>query len=73
MLGEAEQRVRAIVSKLSRRHREGTIALVVSQPLASLVRNCVRGDEIGDLWKAASQHGCWEVLEVVPETITPGG
>ncbi len=66
MLSEAQQRVRAALTKLLKRHKEGVIALVVSEPLATLVRQFIKHDELGDLWKAIGTHGCWEILEVVP-------
>ena len=49
-----------------KRHKEGVIALVVPEPLASLVRQFIKHDELGDLWKAMGAHGCWEILEVEP-------
>lgn len=64
MLGQAEQRIRAAVSKLLKRHREGVIGIVVPEPLASLVRRHISQGELGDLWKATAEHGRWEVLEV---------
>lgn len=67
MLRQAEQRVRASIAKLLKRHRDGVIGLVVLEPLASLVRHYVNGDELGDLWKATADHGCWEVLDVQPQ------
>jgi broad specificity phosphatase PhoE len=66
MLSEAGDRVQAAMARLLKRHREGTIGLVVPEPLASMVRCCVGGGEIGDLWKAATEHGGWESIEVDP-------
>ena len=66
MLSQAEQRVRAAMTKLLKRHKEGVIAIVVSEPLATLVRHFIKQDELGDLWKAIATHGCWEILEVEP-------
>ncbi len=40
------------MTKLLKRHKEGVIALVVSEPLATLVRQFLKHDELGDLWKA---------------------
>jgi probable phosphoglycerate mutase len=71
MLNQAAERIRAAMAKLLKRHKEGVIGLVVSEPLASLVRWLFNHDEPGDLWKAASEHGRWEVLEVQPETLAP--
>jgi broad specificity phosphatase PhoE len=66
MLSDAEERVRAAMTKLLRRHKEGVIALVLPEPLASLVRQFFKHDELGDLWKALGSHGQWEILEVEP-------
>jgi broad specificity phosphatase PhoE len=66
MLSEAEERVRAAMTKLLRRHKEGIIAMVVPEPLATVVRRFVKHDDWGDLWKALGSHGRWEILEVEP-------
>jgi broad specificity phosphatase PhoE len=68
MLCQADERVRAAVAKLLKRHKDGTIALVVPEPLLSLVRRFVTHGELGDLWKATNGHPRWEVLQVEPET-----
>ncbi len=64
MLADAQQRVHAAMTKLLKRHKEGMFALVVSEPLATLVRHFFKHDELGDLWKTIGTHGCWEILEV---------
>jgi len=70
MLSEAEQRVRHGISKLLKRRKEGTIGLVLPEPLASIARHLVQHDELGDLWKKTNGHGHWEILEVdAPEVI----
>ena len=68
MLRQAEERVRTTIAKLLRRHREGIIGLVLPEPMASLVRRYVNQDELGNLWKAAAEHGRWEILEAGPKT-----
>jgi probable phosphoglycerate mutase len=69
MLGHAEERVRAAMTKLLRRHKEGVIAIVVPQPLLSLVRRFINRDqELGDLWKC-NGHGHWEIMEVEPGAV----
>jgi len=70
MLGDAEDRVRAALAKLLRRHKVGVIGLVVPEPLASLVRHILTHDDLGDLWKATSQsQGRWEVIAAEPEKL----
>jgi broad specificity phosphatase PhoE len=66
MLDHASDRVRVALVKLLKRHKNGVIGLVVSEPLASLIRCLLNRDELGDLWKASSEHGRWEVLDVEP-------
>jgi broad specificity phosphatase PhoE len=69
MLDQAARRVRAALSKLLKRHKDGVIGLVVPEPLASLVRCLLNHAELGDLWKATAEHGRWEVIEVQPEAL----
>lgn len=69
LLSEAEERVRASLVKLLKRHKDGVIGLVVPEPLASLVRCFIKHEEVGDLWKAALEHLRWESLEVSPEQV----
>jgi probable phosphoglycerate mutase len=69
MLSDAEDRIRAALTKLMKRHKVGTVGLVVPEPLASLVRRLIVHNELGDLWKAPTSHGCWEVLDLEPEKL----
>jgi phosphoserine phosphatase len=64
MLAEADGRVRAAIVKLLRRRKEGTIGLVLPEPLRSLARRFLAGTELGDLWKAPNGHDRWEVLDI---------
>ncbi|MHC4398588.1 MAG: histidine phosphatase family protein [Planctomycetota bacterium] len=73
MLDHAAQRVRTAMSKLLKRHKNGVIGLVVPEPLASLVRRLFNHGELGNLWKAASGHGRWEVLDVQPTALAHSG
>lgn len=69
MLSQAEDRVRTAMVKLLKRHKEGTIGLVVPEPLASLVRRFVQHDQLGNLWKVTNGHSRWEVLKIEPEKV----
>jgi phosphoserine phosphatase len=71
MLGAAAERVEACLARLMKRRKGGVIALVAPEPLASLVRRVVMHEQLGDLWKAADEHGRWEVLEPKPEALVP--
>ena len=61
---EAQARVRKSISKLVKKHRNGFIALVIPDPLASLVRQLLVAGAIGDLWKAEQDFGSWEMIAV---------
>ena len=69
MIEQAEQRIRTAMNKLLRRHKDGVIGLVIPEPLASLVRRHLKHDDLGDLWKALSGHGSWEVLDLEPAIV----
>jgi broad specificity phosphatase PhoE len=57
-------RVGAVLAKLSRKHKDETIALVAPEPLASVVRSQLKETGLGDLWKVECDSGGWEMLEV---------
>jgi len=71
MLSQVQQRVRAAMPKLMKRHRGGVIGLVLPEPLASVVRQYVNQDDLGDLWKVTASHGRWEILESQPVQAAP--
>ena len=73
MLSEADERVRAALVKLLKRHKEGVIGLVVPEPLLSLARRFITHGELGDLWKAPLGHGRFEVLAIAPEEVLAAG
>jgi phosphoserine phosphatase len=63
-LRAAFDRVREVLSRLVRKHREGVVAIVVPEPLASIVRSTLSQCEPGDLWKAECECGGWQLLDV---------
>lgn len=69
MVCNARCRVRSALTKLLKKHKGGTVGLVVPEPLASLVRAYLAQSEVGDLWRAGGQHGTWEILEVEPRSL----
>ena len=69
MIEQAQQRIGTAMNKLLRRHKAGVIALVIPEPLASLVRRHIKNDDLGDLWKALAGHGRWEVFDIEPAKV----
>jgi probable phosphoglycerate mutase len=51
----ARTRADEALSRLVKKHDEGTIGLVVPEPMASIVRQVLRRDELGDLWDTDGQ------------------
>ncbi len=48
---EARGRARQSLNKLLKKHKQGAIALVVSEPLATLVGSLLADRSLGDMWK----------------------
>ena len=65
-LAEARQRVIAAVDKLLKKHASATVALVVPEPICSLVRSYLQQSNVGDLWKAECECGGWQVIDPQP-------
>ena len=61
-LAEARERAEEVLTKLARKHRSGTIALVAAEPLASVIRQRIDAGDIGDLWRAANGCSHFDVL-----------
>lgn len=67
-LCDAKERVQEALAKLMKKHKaEGLLALVVPEPLASVVRKVLRQDEWGDLWHCSDAAAKWELIQV-PQT-----
>jgi phosphoserine phosphatase len=71
MLSEAQERVQAALAKILKKHKEGTLGLVIPEPLASVVLGYLSQSEIGDLWTGASVCGKWEVVSLEPHSVAP--
>lgn len=69
VFSDAVERVESTMAKLLKRHKDEIVALVVPEPLASLVRRFVTQGELGDLWKAMADHGRWELIEAGPPVL----
>lgn len=56
MLATAIDRAMEAVEKLARKHRSGTIALVIPEPLATLIQHRIQGIPCSDLWRAPNGY-----------------
>jgi probable phosphoglycerate mutase len=65
---EAKERIRGALAKLTKKHKSGTIALVLAQPLASVLRCLLRDEHTPCVCGAAvASNPLWEPLEVAAE------
>lgn len=62
-IGQAKDRVIKAIKKVSKRSGAGTIALVIPDPLASIVQGILEGEELHDLWKSETDAAKWELIE----------
>jgi broad specificity phosphatase PhoE len=60
----ARDRVTSTLSKILRKHKDGVLALVIPEPLATMVCSLLRHTEPGDLWKSECDGCHWEPIEI---------
>jgi broad specificity phosphatase PhoE len=63
MVGAAQNRIRPVLARLLKKHKEGVIGLVVPEPLASVICSLLRRDALGDLWRTPNGNR-WEIIAV---------
>lgn len=67
-LQEVRERLQKCISKIAKKQKTGTVAIVVAEPVTSLMRNVLREDELGNLWQADfEQDPAWELIEMPEE------
>ena len=60
---DAKARVLKGLRKVVRKGREDVVALVVPDPLATVVQSMLSGEDLRDLWKAETDAGQWRLIE----------
>lgn len=60
---DAKTRVLKAIKKVVRKGREGTVALVISDPLATVVQSLLSGEQLHDLWRSETDTGQWQAIE----------
>ncbi|MBC8352293.1 MAG: histidine phosphatase family protein [Planctomycetes bacterium] len=66
LLSDVKQRVEAALAKLIRKHKDGVVALIVPEPLTSVILSLLKECELDDLWKAECRGGGWEAFQLAP-------
>jgi broad specificity phosphatase PhoE len=69
MLAKAQDRVQIALSKILKKHKEGTIALVVPEPLAGVLQGQLLHREIGEFWTTCTVCGKWDVIPSEPQGV----
>ena len=69
-LQSARERLQIVIAKLKKKHKSGTVALVLIDPLARVCCNLLREDGLGDMWQA-NGHGerIWDTISVGAEPV----
>ena len=62
------RRVRQALTRIVRRHRKGAVAIVVPEPLASIVRCVLEQTDLPNLWAVECDTGVWESIDVAAES-----
>jgi broad specificity phosphatase PhoE len=60
---QAQERVMKEINRLAKRATTGSVALVIPDPLASIVHSMLEGEELRDLWNSETDAGRWELIE----------
>jgi probable phosphoglycerate mutase len=68
----ARRRLGAVLAKIRRKHKSGTVALVVPEPLASFTVSELQESDLGDLWKAEQDCGSWQLINLTSKRVALG-
>lgn len=68
-LEDAKERVRKLISKIIRKNKGDVVAIVLPEPMASIVVSMLGPKAVGDLWKTESSSIRWESVDVLPESL----
>jgi broad specificity phosphatase PhoE len=60
----AKARAKKALLKIVKRHKGDSVALVIPDPMASVVRGMLQGVCLEDLWQAECDAGGWEAVDV---------
>lgn len=60
---EAKARVFKSLKRILRKGREDVVAVVVPEPLATVVESLLREAPLSDLWKSETDNGRWQLIE----------
>ena len=68
-VASAKQRIVEVLERIVKKHKGGTVALVVPDPLASIICHVLRRDELNNLWECQSNGTRCQWITVVPDLL----
>ncbi len=63
-LPAARERLAEVLAKVEKRTKSGIIAVVLAEPMASILAAYVKQQGLGDLWQTEKNRAQWELIEV---------
>lgn len=60
---QARDRATKMLRKCLRKNRDGVIAMVVPDPMASIIESMISGEELHDLWASEIDNAGWKMVE----------
>ncbi len=60
---DVESRVSKSLKKCVRKSNGGVVAIIVPDPLATVMRSLLTGSDFRDLWKSQTDDGQWSMIE----------
>jgi len=65
------ERLHRALAKIAKKQKSGTAAVIVAEPVTSLLKNVLRDDAIGNLWQVDTDaQPAWELIEVTAEAVS---
>ncbi len=68
-LPQAQQRVSKQLQKLKKKHAGEVIAVVIPEPLATLIATQLKCSTFDDFWKSECDTGTWELIDSTSEAV----
>ena len=69
MVSEAQLRVKSVIDRFIKKHRNQVVVLVTPEPLTSLLHSYLAQEELGDLLESVCDCGSWLSIEVEPQQL----
>lgn len=69
LVSDAQLRIKPIIDKLIKKHKNQVVVLVAPEPLTSLLHAYLLQTELGDLWDPTCDCGGWLAIDVEPKQL----